>query len=79
MSNGVTTQVEDAYAIVVCLGGVAQETSNLGHSLDANNALNSEIGLVRKRARKVVRAELCRGDERVRDQEPSPLIKQSKL
>ena len=67
MSNGVTTQVEDAYAIVVCLGGIAQETSDLGHSLDANNALNGKVGLVRKRARKVIRAELFRGDERVRD------------
>ena len=79
MSNRPATQLADTYTVVLRLSGIAQETSDLGHSFDTHDALNGEVGLVRERARKVVRAQLLRGDEGVRDQEPGPLIKQAKL
>ena len=67
------------HAVVVRLRSVARKLGNFGHGLDAHDTLDSEIGLVRERSCEVIRAELVRGDERVRDQEAGPLVKQVEL
>ena len=71
LSNRRTT-----YAIVRRLRVVPIELRDLRHGLDADNTLNREVRLVRKRASEAVRAELLRRLQRVRDEEMRPLIEE---
>ena len=57
----------------------SKQCTDLGHGLDADDALDREVGLVRETAREVVRAQLVRGHERVRDQELRPLVEELEL
>ena len=58
---------------------VSSEARDLGHRLDADNTLDGQVGLVRECASEVVRAELVRRDEGVRNQVLSPLVEQVEL
>lgn len=62
------------YTVVRAPGGVPDERRDLRHGLDADDALDGEVRLVREAAREVVRADLVGRDERVRDQELRPLV-----
>lgn len=62
------------YAVIRATRGVADQRSDLCHGLDTDDALDREVRLVRQAAREVIRADLVRGDERVRDQELRPLV-----
>ena len=58
---------------------VAHKQRDLRHRLDADDALDCEVRLIGQAAREVVRAELVRGDERVRDEELRPLVEELEL
>ena len=58
---------------------VSSEARDLGHRLDADNTLDGQVGLVRECASEVVRAELIRRDEGIRNQILGPLIEQVEL
>lgn len=67
-------EVRNPYTVVVSLRSVADEPGDLRHSLDSDDTLDGEVGLVRKAACEVVRAELQLWDEGVRDQKLRPLV-----
>ena len=63
-----------AYAVVRSPCLVPVELRDLRHGLNADDALDREVRLVRQTTRKVVRAELVRRYQGVRDQELRPLV-----
>lgn len=63
-----------AYAVIGAFCRVAQSRGNLGHSLDADDPLDGEIGLVGQGAGKVICADLISRNERIGDQELGPLV-----
>ena len=64
------------YAVVRSPCLVPVELRNLRHGLDADDALDREVRLVRETTRKVVRAELVARDERVLDEVLRPLVEE---
>ena len=56
-------EVTSTHTVVVRPGSVTNKGCNLSHGLDADDTLDSKVGLVRKGTRKVVGAELLGGDE----------------
>ena len=72
-------EVTSTHTVVVRPGSVTDKGCDLSHGLDADDTLDGKVGLVRKRAREVVRAQLQFGNERVFDQELRPLVEQVEL
>ena len=74
--SGDVASARRTHAIVRALRTVADEARHLGHGLDTNDALDREVGLVCEGTCEVVRADLIRRDERVRDKVLRPLVEQ---
>ena len=67
------------YAVVRSPCLVPVELRDLRHGLDADDALDREVRLVRETTREVIRAELVRRYQGIRDQELRPLVEQTEL
>ena len=64
------------YAVVRSPCLVPVELRDLRHGLDADDALDREVRLVRETTGEVIRAQLELGDEGILDEELCPLVKE---
>ncbi len=67
------------YTVVVAFGGIPENQGNFCHSLDSNDAFDSEIGLIGQRSREIISADLVSRNKRVGDEELRPLIQEVRL
>jgi hypothetical protein len=71
--------IEPLNAIVGCFFGVSEQGCNLAHGLDANNALDGQIGLVRECAGEIIGTDLIGRNKRLCDEVLSPLVQEAIL
>jgi hypothetical protein len=69
----------DTHAVVRAFSGIAQERLDLGHGANPDDTLDRKVGLVSQGTRKVIRADLIRRDETVRNEELGPLVEERGL
>lgn len=59
--------VKSTYAVIRALGGLSERTPDVRHRFDSYDTLDGEICLVGQRSGKIIRADLIRRDQCVRD------------
>lgn len=67
------------YRVIGTLSCISYKRSYLGHRFDSNDTLDSKVGLIGQMSSEIIGAKLISRDERIRDQELGPLVKEGIL